>query len=51
MEYFDCSLAGRTAGIDDLFGGSVALGAGTALLLTGFGKSGTLLSAKLGGQP
>lgn len=33
MEYFDCSLAGRTAGIDDLFGGSIALGAGTALIL------------------
>ncbi len=32
MEYFDCSLAGRIAGFDDLFGGSVALGAGTALL-------------------
>ena len=33
MEFFDCSLSGRIAGIDDLFGGSIALGAGTALLL------------------
>ncbi|MGB8520744.1 MAG: hypothetical protein WCD38_11345 [Candidatus Tumulicola sp.] len=33
MEFFDCSLAGRIAGIDDLFGGSVALGGGTALFL------------------
>lgn len=31
MEYFDCSLAGKVVGFDDLFGGSVALGAGTAL--------------------
>lgn len=33
MEYFDCSLAGRTAGIGDLFGGSIVLGAVTALAL------------------
>jgi len=36
MEYFDCSLAGRPVGIDDLFGGSIVLGAGTALLLGAF---------------
>lgn len=33
MEYFDCLLASDAFGLDDLFGGSIFLGAGTALAL------------------
>jgi hypothetical protein len=39
MESFDCSLSGRIDDVGDLFGGSVALGAGTAIIagvLTGW---------------